>query len=52
MKQKHIIRAIKALALASAANNGSTGSETVQELANEKIKLLIPLIKTQHEQKH
>jgi hypothetical protein len=52
MKQKNIIRAIKALALASAANKGFTGSESIQEIANEKIKLLIPLIKTEHEQKH
>ena len=52
MKQKNIIRAIKALALACAANKGFTGSEAIQELANKKMKLLIPLIKTEHEQKH
>jgi hypothetical protein len=49
MKQKNIIKAIKALALACAANKGFTGSESVQEMANKKIKLLIPLIKTENE---
>lgn len=49
MKQKNIIRAIRALAHVCAANKGFTGSETIQELANEKIKLLIPLIKIEND---
>lgn len=52
MKQKNIIKAINALARVCAANKGFLGSESLQYMANEKIKLLIPLIKTEHEQKH
>jgi hypothetical protein len=52
MKQKNIIKAIKALALACAANNGVTGSEFVQELANAKLRILIPLIKTENEKQN
>lgn len=49
MKQKNIIKAINALARAHATNKGFTGSETVENLANEKLILLIPLIKTTNE---
>ena len=44
MKQKNIIKAIKALACVCASNKGFL-SDSLQDMANEKLKLLIPLIK-------
>jgi len=46
MTQQEIIDALKVLADIVSANKGFLGSESTMNLANNKIKELIPLLKT------